>query len=458
MGNINSKNNDLNKQKDLQYIVEDGIVFALNENNLTASVAKTFETNEDIFIKRHIKYNYHNYLIININGGSFKYNNTVRSITFPEDSELFSIGSNAFIWSSLESIQIPPKVTKIGENAFYQCKKLKSVFFSEKSQILSIDKNIFSNSSIESINIPPKIEEFQEGWCKGLEKLKKISISPLNKNFQTIDDKIIIGKTNKEQAQFNRIIFASRDIKNVNIPSNIEKIDSFSFSNCNSIESIEFSEDSRLTKIGSEAFSYSSIEQINIPSTVTEISEGAFIYCHNLKSVFFNENSQMKSIGKYVFANSSLESINIPKNIVEFQEGWCIGLSKLNKISISPLNHNFQYINDHIIIGKLNENENQFKKIIFARRDIKSATIPSHIEQIGPLSFSNCNSIESIQFSSNSNLTSIEKQAFARSSIRFISIPKKCKKVGEHAFSLCKRLRSVKFEDDSKLFLIDESA
>ena len=186
---------------------------------------------------------------------------------------------------------------------------MKSISFSKSSKIQSIRKNVFSCSSLESIEIPSSVKEFEEGWCKSLENLNQISISSENRNFKIINDDFILGKTNQNDHIFNEIIFARRNIKHAIIPSYINQIDSLSFSNCKKIESIEISENSKLTSIGKEAFSYSSIENICIPSNVTHLGESCFSYCKNLKSISFSKNSKLKKIKKYVFSCSSLESI-----------------------------------------------------------------------------------------------------------------------------------------------------
>jgi hypothetical protein len=59
---------------------------------------------------------------------SYPYNNAITSVTFSENSQLTSIGSNAFnACSGLTSVNIPSGVTSIGVSAFYGCSSLTSV-------------------------------------------------------------------------------------------------------------------------------------------------------------------------------------------------------------------------------------------------------------------------------------------------------------------------------------------
>ena len=58
---------------------------------------------------------------------------SLRSVVIPEGLE--KVGSYWFIFSDIESVEIPGSVTEIGAGAFYQCKKLKHVHFADDSQL-----------------------------------------------------------------------------------------------------------------------------------------------------------------------------------------------------------------------------------------------------------------------------------------------------------------------------------
>lgn len=454
MGQSSAKNSGSINTQVIEATDANGLVFLINENNHTAEIINSPKTTNDILVPSYIKYKYQQYKIKNINTGSFKYNNNIKTITFSEDSELSSIGSIAFSWSTLRSITIPPSVIKIGSNIFYGCNNLQSVIFSENSQIRIINKDTFLNSSVEEIYFPSSIEQFEEGWCKGIEKLTKVTISPNNRHFTIIDNSFIVGKTDPNKETFNSLIFSVRNIESAIIPEKIECIRPFSFSNCKKMNSIEFKGNSKLASIGSEAFSYSSLESICIPSSCRKIDDSAFVYCKALKSVTFSESSQIQKFSKYLFSYSSIEELYIPSSLSELEEGWCKGIEKLKKVTISPHNRHFTVIDNSFIAGK----SGTLNTLIFSVRNIESAIIPEKIERIGPLTFSNCKKLNSIEFKENSRLVSIGKQAFSWSSITRICLPKSLRKISEHAFSFCTNLRAIEFSENSELELIDESA
>lgn len=77
---------------------------------------------------------------------------SLKSIEFPENSELEIIEQNAFSKSSIVNISIPEKVTKIGDNCFSECKNIEKIVFSYNSKLESIGKRAFLFSPIKKID------------------------------------------------------------------------------------------------------------------------------------------------------------------------------------------------------------------------------------------------------------------------------------------------------------------
>ena len=89
----------------------------------------------------------------------------------------------------------------------------------------------------------------------------------------------------------------------------------------------------------------------------------------------------MKTIGKFAFINSAINTLIIPSCVSEFKEGWCKGTNKLIIILIMPSDEeNIFYYDNKFIIGKSDPKSDVFDVLIFARRDIKEALIPSFIK------------------------------------------------------------------------------
>ena len=125
-------------------------------------------------------------------------------------------------------------------------------------------------------------------------------------------------------------------------------------------------------------------------SFITKIAQYAFYGCFKLKEIAFSDISQIESFNENAFYGSSIEKISIPSSIVNIEEGCFKGVLFLTNISISPNNQNYSYYDDKFIVGKSDPKNDIFDVLIFARKDIKSAVIPSFICNIVPSAFEGC--------------------------------------------------------------------
>lgn len=485
---------------------ENGISYEIDPENFTAKVTKS-DVEGELFIPRSIVHQSQEYVITEINKNSFQYNENIESIDFSEDSELQSIGEYAFSFSSLksisipssvkelkygwcnhtwnlatvnispeskhfsylddeqkiivaksdydnddndiiifgsrdiESIHIPPFITFICAFAFSGCTKLQEVRFSEDSQLQSIGDFAFSFTAIKEILIPPHVKQIGESCFEECENIQQFEFSE-NSELR------IIGKG----------AFSGSAIDYISIPHHVDQIGECAFAECCRLQKVEFSENSKLKRILKNTFYHSSLESILIPRHIKEICEGAFSECYSFKTIFFPKNIELEIIQNDVFTNSSIESFFIPSSVTEIKEGWCSHTMNLTKISISPKNDNFTYLDNKILIGKTNNNCDKFDKILFARRDIEVAVIPSFIKKICHSAFCECKKLRMIVFSENSELESIGNFAFADSALVKLTLPFHVKELGENAFNNCGKLKNLYFQENSELKTICEYA
>lgn len=271
-------------------------------------------------------------------------------IEFQEESKLENIGEYAFSHSRIKKITIPKSVYSIGEGAFENCSvlesfeleigtKLKSIqsylFFQttnlkninipENSLISSIGFDVLSDSQIESLYIPSNVEELKKGWCSGLEKLANVTISPLNKHFMNCkeNNKLILGKSNKNINNFDVIVFACRDIKNPIIPKHIKKIQVFSFQLCLQLETVIFEKDSQLQSIKPRAFGFSKLKGISVPEKVHIIKPSIFEEAINFECAEFLAN-KMKFLETFNFSSINIKIISFPNvQALELKSDFC---------------------------------------------------------------------------------------------------------------------------------------
>ena len=206
-------------------------------------------------------------------------------------------------------------MTTLQNRTFNSCEKLKSVTFAPNSQLEKIEDIVFSYCPIECITIPQKVTTIEDSWFISLTKVKKFSISPENTNFSVYNDQIMVGKTDTKSDIFDIFMMSIRNIEKVIVPSYIKRISSSCFADCCSLESIEFSNDSKIESIGSLAFYRCPIRSFVIPSSVVDLGEGILSDCKRLKFVEFQSNSKLCSIRKNAFYNSVFKGIIVPSSV-----------------------------------------------------------------------------------------------------------------------------------------------
>ncbi len=191
-------------------------------------------------------------------------------------------------------------------------------------------------------------------------------------------------------------------LTSINIPSGVTSIGDNAFADCSSLTNITFAEGSKLTSIGTQAFSKCALTSINIPDSVTTINDGVFNECKSLKTI--DIPSGVTSIGLWAFQNcSSLTSVN-------FAEG-----SQLTSIAIGTF---------------------------FDCSSLKTINIPNSVTSIGYNAFWNCGSLTSINIPS--SVTTIGNSSFSGcSSLISINIPNSVTSIGDRAFLFCYSLKNI---------------
>lgn len=158
--------------------------------------------------------------------------------------------------------------------------------------------------------------------------------------------------------------------------------------------------------IGKGAFSgLDGLKTIIIPSSVIEISNDAFSHNKTLEKVIFQENSKLNKIGMNAFDEcTSLTYINLPESLSEIGSSAFGSCTALNEItipgSVKELKITFM---DCKNLKKINLNEG-LETIIqgtFDSNSIREITIPSTVKKIYSGAFSDCKQLENIEIKGN---------------------------------------------------------
>ena len=487
-------------------VEENGLSYIINEEDKTASVYCCLNEQSDIFIPKTVKYKNQDFSVTSILKNSFYYNNSVKTVRFPKDSELKVIQKQAFNTSDIEKITIPPHVVKICNEAFANCFHLKSFEFSENSEIQTIEDHAFLGSRIEKLVIPSSIMNLSFSCFESIKYLNDIKVLDQKvKNLTYFDDKFILGKLDSKSGIFDILILARRDIvhaeipdfikiiapnafenctqlktvtfskksklvsigersfrnskiESISIPSNVSRIDYSAFEFCEKLSNVEIPLDTRMNSIGSYSFSYCPIESFTIPSQIVLIDSGAFLGCDKLKIVNISDNSELKFLNENSFKNTKIEEISIPSK-VEYINSNCFAEStKLLKIKLNKNNPFFMYYKNSFLIGKLSPLSSNFDVLLFVRPDSRYVKVPDFVKTIEEFVFNSCKMLKSVDFSWKSELISIPKKCFKYALFEKITIPSKITSIKYESFRECENLTFVDFNPHSQLKVIEKGA
>jgi uncharacterized protein YajQ (UPF0234 family) len=243
---------------------------------------------------------------------------TLPSISIESGNQIFVIEKDFLIdvlhhklirnFSTSSAIEIGRNIEILGSKCFYNCKLLSSITFESNSHLTAIESEAFSLSSLQSIVIPRNVR-FIDGSAFINVRLSSISIESENEIFVVENDFLIDILHHKLIRNFSK----SSEIE---IAETIEILGSHCFSTCESLSSITFESNSHLTRIESDAFSWSSLQSNMIPRNVEILGSSCFSYCRSLSSITFESNSHLTRIESEAFSTSSLQFILIPPTIL----------------------------------------------------------------------------------------------------------------------------------------------
>ena len=222
-------------------------------------------------------------------------------------NQLERIDESAFFGcDDLQSITIPASVQSIGDSTFFSCLKLTSVTFAAGSNLRLIGNNAFAYTSVMSIDIPDNVLKIGNNAFEYCLELEEVNISP-NSSLEEIGS-----------AAFKN----AKSLKGIYIPDGLSEIKASTFEGCDSLLTVEFSNNNKnLKKIGENAFrncillgskleGRDNLLTVQLPYGVVHIEAGAFYGCRSMYGIKMQE--QIKSIGINAFYNcTNLSNITI---------------------------------------------------------------------------------------------------------------------------------------------------
>ena len=360
--------------------------------------------------------------IVSIEAEAFSDNYKVTSVTFGENSQLTTIGDNAFYaCDSLTSIVIPDGVTSIGDNAFYYCDLLVEVY---NYSALPIEKGsedygyvAYYARDLYTTNRPSKVTTDENGF-----------VIYTNGGVKTILN--YIGKDSE-----------------VIIPDGINIIGKNAFE-CNTLTKITFS--SSVTAIDEYAFNWcTNLTSVTIPSNVTTIGNFAFYYCSNLASITISEG--VKTIGDAAFGDcDSLTSVHIPLSVISIGKAPFASCDSLTEINVDDEHTSYKSVD-----GNLYTKDGKVLVQYAIGKTDSTFKVPAGVVVVGEGAFMESQHLYWLEI--RHDVTRIGDAAFYRSSLYSVTITSDLETIGYGAFYGNDGLTSINLITD-KLTTIDRCA
>ena len=246
-----------------------------------------------------------------------------------------SIGDDAFCdCRALEKVKMSNAITSIGTFAFARCAALNEIII--PSGMRHIDRAAFLGCSLVEITIPRSVNFIGEIAFDGCEKLEKITVSPQNEHYASIQG-VLYDKS------LTSLIRCPQKKKQISIPNGVTDIEAYAFSDCGAL--IEITIPNSVKTIGHGAFrSCVALSKITIPDSVKEIGSDPFLLCRNLESINVSpDNEYYRSIGGILYDKDvttvircpqKTKKVNIPNNIAKIKSFAFAGCTLLSDISI----------------------------------------------------------------------------------------------------------------------------
>lgn len=364
------------------------------------------------------------------------------------------IERGAFSSNSLSSFVLPPQLEFIGETAFYS-NKLQSVDLRKYAALRMLGSNAFAgNEALDGIYLPVNESYKQFGWMDGLNtnylggdwvsnletsyyipapytlkdsdvELRDGMIVSCSFDFRVrdivipeiLDGQSVTGIGDKSSNGF--ILFKSKGITHIDLPSTLEIINDFSFS-LNELKSVDLSKCKSLSYIGESAFAGNdSLQSFNLPIN-ENYQELNWKESHG-NSILGGEEVSDLELYYYVPASYTLKDSDV--TILEGVIQSCSYNFSLKSLIIPDT------LKGQLITGIGDKSE--YPLGIFGNAGLLSVVLPSALERIGDHAFCN-NRLPSVLLPD--SLSSIGLRSFYGNAINDINFPGSMESVGDWAF------------------------
>ena len=255
-----------------------GIVYQLDTSATEAYVKSYTGSPTTLIIRATVNYANGAYKIVGIRDNAFNGCSTLTTVDLSSASNLRSIGTGAFRYSSVRNVYINSSAT-VNSYAFANTGSLQSVTLQAYGTTVRIKPNAFYQSSIEKFL----------GYAPNIYLEKEAFWQCMNLNYVRFNDNV------KELSLGDSLFFKLWNLKTLKIEGTSTKV-----------------------TLGKNTFMSSGLSSLSLPNTVTEIPEGCF---SGMQLTSFTMPDSVKKIGKEAFSSTTLPAtFKISKSVTSIDD------------------------------------------------------------------------------------------------------------------------------------------
>ena len=365
---------------------------------------------------------------------------------FYKDKPVTRIAENAFKGSGkVEKVVLGSNIVSIGDNAFYNCKKLETVDFAS-APVTEIGESAFQGCTmLKSIEIPEKVTVVSDNtfsYCRSLEtailhsKITSIGASAFAdcSALKVIDIPASVTEIgeyafsgNFKQAQGES---PATGLKTVTIGKGVKSIGDYAFFMCGLLDSVTFAKEGMLESIGKYAFSEcDELKSLALPAGVVSIGYACFYKDVKLESI--NIPDSVLSIGAFAFNNTKLyENSQEANGGYVYADKWLIGVSDEIRATIKTIGVN----------GFKSGTIGIADEVFSYSTALTEVSLPQSVKSIGTYAFYGCTELIKVQTYDNS-LEVVGERAFEKcTKLQRLLLGEGLKTIGAYAFYNCQML------------------
>lgn len=360
-----------------------------------------------------------------------------------------TLEANALYWFSVKNLTLSANLTTIPAQAMRNCYSLTSLVIPEGVTSIG-DQAFMSCSALTSLSLPSTLTSIGTGVFTDCYNLTSVTIAPENDAFAVSNGALVNIKT----GELMLLLTGLAEDGSYTVGSGVTKIGANAFSYSSDLTSIVIPEG--VTTIGDSAFLWcENLTSVSLPASVTSIAENAFGYCPLLETITIAEGNTHYSVTDNMLVSADMTllvpmggltatSYTVPEGIVRIGDYAFYHARQLTSITLpSTLRSIGSYAFGYTFALQsitLPEGLTSIDSRAFTDTGLTSLTMPNTVTSLGSYAFYSSD-LTSITLSS--NLTAIPERAFWSTPLEAITLPDSVQSTGTYSFGYCQQLTSV---------------